>query len=56
MKTLKGYPHQTFRLSKVLEKDIYRLAKKLETNKSGAIRFAIAEAVNRHLKPESRKK
>ena len=55
MKSLK-YPLKTFRLSNVLEKDIDRLAKKLETNKSCAIRFAITDAVNRYLGSESKKK
>jgi len=56
MRPLEFPHHKTFRLTNVLKKDLERLAKKLETNKSGAIRFAITEAVNRHLKPESRKK
>ena len=56
MTTLKKYPHQTFRPSEVLVNDLERLAKKLKISKSGAIRLSLEEAVNKYLRPESRKK
>ena len=49
------YPLQSFRLSNVLIEDIEKLAKKLETNKSGAIRLSIEEAIEKHLGKEDSK-
>ena len=56
MTTIKKYPHQTFRPSKVLVNDIERLSKKLKINKSSVIRLSLEEAVNKYLGSESKKK
>jgi len=55
MTTFKKYPHQTFRPSLALVNDLERLAKKLKTNKSGAIRLSLEEAVNKYLGNRNKK-
>ena len=48
-KRQREYPIKAFRLSNILVKNIDKLANKLKTNKSGAIRLSIEEAIEKHL-------